>query len=533
MHGSDAAPRRQPARRHRVGFTLLLAALGGCVLGMLVDGRDGEVRDGLAGPMLLALSLAGAVLAARAGFHPLLDRRTRVAWRTVSVALALGTAGCLAFALTEPFPGPGDYLRLACAPMLLAGLVLFPVPRRTVRDRQRLALDTGIVVSGGFIVLWYWSLGPAVVTPDLDRATAVVAVAYPLADLALVLGATKALLSCTALSSRRPLRLLVCGCVCLVAGDTLMAHTVVQRAADGLPQDESAPVAQWVTLVVAFGLMALAAADQIVLADGDDVRTPTDRRRRSVSLLPYLAVALGYGLLVVVASGQGLYPWGGLVVGAVCMTGLVLARQVVELRESHSNAVTDSMTGLANRPRFNDALLRALGDAERSGVSVGLLAIDLDGFKDINDTFGHRAGDDVLVAFAGLLRSAVSRTDTAGRLGGDEFAVVLPDAAALTNVAAVARRVEQAMTVPLTVDGEEVLMHASIGIAISHPGDDAEVLMHRADTVMYEAKRARRAEHPHVAQVAAPPVGLPTPPAPPTSPDPSVSSGSRHHRSAT
>lgn len=211
----------------------------------------------------------------------------------------------------------------------------------------------------------------------------------------------------------------------------------------------------------------------------------------TVSLLPYLSIALGYGLLLAVAVGQHtVYPWVGLVCGAAAITSLAVARQVIALRENHQLAITDGLTGLHNRVYLYDALSRALARGQRAGELVAVLLVDLGGLKQINDTRGHRAGDQLLVAFGGMLRRSVLGSDVVGRLGGDEFAVILQDIGTPGNAEAVARRIVAEMDRPVVISGGSVRLRAGIGIALSGPDElGPDELLHRADVAMYHAKR--------------------------------------------
>jgi diguanylate cyclase len=152
-------------------------------------------------------------------------------------------------------------------------------------------------------------------------------------------------------------------------------------------------------------------------------------------------------------------------------------------------ATTDDLTGLPNRRHLDRSLRARLDAAGVRGTSVALLLIDLDGFKELNDTLGHRAGDLVLEQIGPRLRAVLRSSDELARLGGDEFAVVLSDA---DDAEPVGRRIRQALEAGLTIDGIDVRIGASIGIALfPEHGDDAETLLQRADVAMYQAKAAR------------------------------------------
>ena len=152
-------------------------------------------------------------------------------------------------------------------------------------------------------------------------------------------------------------------------------------------------------------------------------------------------------------------------------------------------AERDPLTNLYNRRRFHEELVRMLADGQRRGEGVGLLAIDLDGFKPINDRFGHQAGDEVLVRLAAEVGAVVRRNEMFFRLGGDEFAILVPFATVL-QLAELARRVAACIAGQRFAFGDgEVGVTASIGIAFSpQQGGDPETLVAAADRAMYVAK---------------------------------------------
>ena len=175
----------------------------------------------------------------------------------------------------------------------------------------------------------------------------------------------------------------------------------------------------------------------------------------------------------------------------VRITSLVLDREQQAARLRHA-ANHDVLTGLANRARFFDHLRQALGD-DRSGPLVGVLYVDLDEFKPVNDRLGHRAGDVLLGEVAKRLTEAVREHDLVARLGGDEFAVICPGAPDEQALAAVAERLTAAVCRPVPIDGETVSVGASVGIAFAPPGAcTIDALVEAADGALYEAKRDRR-----------------------------------------
>jgi diguanylate cyclase (GGDEF)-like protein len=179
-----------------------------------------------------------------------------------------------------------------------------------------------------------------------------------------------------------------------------------------------------------------------------------------------------------------------------------LALRNAELTEGLRRlAFKDPLTGLANRARFNERLEEAL-EPDRSGAGqVGLLLLDLDGFKGINDSFGHAAGDGLLVTTAGRLNASVRPGDTVARLGGDEFVVLLEGLGGMHDALAVADQVLAALNAPSVVAGTAMVVEASIGVAVNDPADlGAEQLLAHADLAMYlakgEGKGCCRAYHP-------------------------------------
>jgi diguanylate cyclase (GGDEF)-like protein len=164
-----------------------------------------------------------------------------------------------------------------------------------------------------------------------------------------------------------------------------------------------------------------------------------------------------------------------------------VALAAAKTANSIRHAFNDSLTGLPNRALLLDRLDLALGRAEREGKPVSVLFLDLDGFKVVNDSLGHVAGDMLLIDVARRLRGCLRRGDTAARIGGDEFAILLGDIGCPELAPLVAERVIAALREPFTVLAREVFVSASIGIASGL--DDAQDLLRNADVAMYRAKR--------------------------------------------
>lgn len=158
----------------------------------------------------------------------------------------------------------------------------------------------------------------------------------------------------------------------------------------------------------------------------------------------------------------------------------------------------DSLTHLPNRVLFNDRLRQSMGQARRSGWTLGLLFLDLDRFKLVNDTLGHSTGDLLLRQVAARLTACLRPTDTVARLSGDEFAVILPELAHEQNAGLVAKKILDAMAIPFNLEGHEIFITLSIGITL-YPADsdDLEALIRNADAAMYSAKAGGRNNFQH------------------------------------
>ena len=176
------------------------------------------------------------------------------------------------------------------------------------------------------------------------------------------------------------------------------------------------------------------------------------------------------------------------------MGGIVLnARDISERKELEDRlahqAFHDPLTGLANRALFVDRLGHALERAKRQDELLAVMFVDLDGFKVVNDSLGHEVGDRLLVTVGERLRAYSRATDTVARLGGDEFTLLLEDVIDVDGAARVAERIQNQLRVPVELDGHEVVVSASVGIALTAPGQHAaDDLLRNADIALYRAK---------------------------------------------
>jgi diguanylate cyclase (GGDEF)-like protein len=218
--------------------------------------------------------------------------------------------------------------------------------------------------------------------------------------------------------------------------------------------------------------------------------------------LPFL-LAIGYtvlhhGILGTIAPDEVYnhpaavahpFRWA-LIHGAFVLAASVAS--IVAWRLNEEQALHDALTRLANRRLFNDRVGHALARTGRRTTRLAVLFIDLDDFKNINDTLGHSAGDQLLTTVAERVRACIRPADTAARLGGDEFALLLEDLPSDDGARRVAQRVLEALAVPFSLKHKEVTLTASVGIALNEHGDTVEDLLRKADMAMYTAKRERK-----------------------------------------
>jgi diguanylate cyclase (GGDEF)-like protein len=358
-------------------------------------------------------------------------------------------------------------------------------------------LDGLMVVGSLFILTWASALGSVVHNGAPSTGEFVVAIAYPVTDLALVV-----IVVLLAVTRRVPhhlrtqLWLLGGGLVAISASDSIFAY-LVSSDADVMPP---ATNAGFIAGPVLIAIAAMATADGPTAAAGKRAQQKVER---AYLFLPYVLVALtGAVMWGQSALGGEIDATEGWVARVVLV--MVLVRQIVTLVENTAllekvqaaeaqaafRAQHDPLTGLANRSLFSERLVGAMTRHRDQGSPYALVLVDLDDFKVINDSLGHAAGDRLLRAVGERLRRCVRTADTVARLGGDEFAVVLEGG--LDTPTIVGQRILEALRAPFRVDGRVLTIGASLGLVEPAPDEidlTADALMRRADGAMYVGKR--------------------------------------------
>ncbi len=367
-----------------------------------------------------------------------------------------------------PFPNLGDFGFLLMVPGAVAGMVAVLGVRRGL---LRVMLD-GLIIAGSLLFLsWVFVLEPVYRAGNLTAAAKAVSLAYPLSDV-LLAAVALILLPRAAPGFRATAALILAAALALSVGDLGFAYLNQHSTYTcGDPIDTG-----W---VAGFVLIALAAH-----------RAPSSRQHPAQSVpillwLPYVPLAVAILAAVEqMASGHGLTAFLSVLLGAVIL--LVLARQMVALRDNtalsrdlhrvvaelrereselHHLAYHDPLTGLANRALF-------VGSAEAAPDGpLAVLYLDLDGFKPVNDRFGHAAGDALLVEVGRVLRAETRDDDLVARLGGDEFAVLLPGVTDRSEAEDLGRRLTARLSEPFLILGHEVRIGASVGAGLREPGD--------------------------------------------------------------
>ncbi|TFD45760.1 bifunctional diguanylate cyclase/phosphodiesterase [Cryobacterium sp. TMT1-2-1] len=383
-------------------------------------------------------------------------------------------------AAAAPFPSWADVGYLLFYPLMLAALA--SLVRREARGLAWPVVLDGAVGSLGAAAVLAVLLGPILVSAAAGpSALAVaVAVAYPLFDLLLV-AAVVGIAATHGLDIGRRWGLLVLGLFVYAAADVAYALLELEgRYAVGTLLDASWPI----------GLALIT-----LWVEGTVRRGSHGRTSASTPALAVPAVAVLAALGVLILGSRIPLSVLALVLASGTM-GLAAVPLIFRQRLLRRQAGTDELTGLPNRRRlYAEVPVRLVAAPDRPRA---LLLLDLDRFKEVNDSLGHDVGDELLVQVGQRLSSHLRGSDLLARLGGDEFAVLLDDTGYLRSVA-VAVGLQEALAEPFTLAGIALTVDVSIGVALfPDQGTDLGTLLRRADLAMYRAKDARSGHHVYV-----------------------------------
>jgi diguanylate cyclase (GGDEF)-like protein len=460
------------------------------------------------GPVLLGLvaTVAAYRVSSRAG-EPGLQR----AWRRLAVAFGCWWAGDLIWFVYDavlrqhPFPSVADAAYLAFYPLGVRALLSFPSTVRRRSDWTKMGLDALTVLLCAAMGIWYLVVGPTVHDHPGQGLAMVLNIAYPVGDLLLFFGVVVNLLRRTT-AMDAAFRILVGGVGALVIADVAFARLSLSGTYEGGGWPDAFWLAAWCLFFLA--ARAVAPASAAAVAAGPDGhpslaglgRSHPRRGEQPLSRLPYFAVALAYALLLLVGRRAAAYPLDGLILGAAAITTLVLVRQVHMISENgrlmsrlQNLANVDPLTGLPNRRAFFEEAELLFEGPGLPGTRHSILMIDVDYFKDVNDTFGHRTGDRVLSVVAAGVKSQLRSADLVGRYGGDELVVALADCGGAAAFAVAERIGSVVAATPVVTDDGVVNITLSIGVAGAEAGEGLLPLLARADLALYDAKRAGRA----------------------------------------
>jgi len=561
------------------------------------------------GPCLLALRISR---------HRALSNRTKRAWLLVSLANLSFVIGNILWIYYEnylgesPFPSWADAGYLAFYPLMFAGLLLLVDKFRSGEERLNYYLDTGVVLIGSTMVVWYFLIRPMSAASDGDTLKTILTIGYPVGDLVLLLGIAYVLLRRRTAMSRWPVNLILFGSAINFVADFVFSYQTIHGTY------VSGSLGDSLFTLACFPVM-LGAHVQWIIASREETATSKITLSAARNFwIPYVSVGVVYSVvLAVVFETPGgvidtVMAFAGLVTALVIVRQFMFVRentkanralnelqdriqgiysastdaigladfngtlnevndsfvrltgfhreeivgvmkyqhflpddssvdrstppdaprseieQVLLRRDGTRRSVTttvypvndasgnpaamavvirditdrrlledqlthqamhDALTGLANRALLHNRVASAISRGKRRKTQVSLLFLDLDNFKTVNDTLGHAAGDLLLCTVAERLRRSLRLSDTPARLGGDEFAVLLEDIEDPSEETRIAARLLEEVQRPIEIQGKEVFVGASIGIAQHRSFDSSDDLVRNADVAMYTAKR--------------------------------------------
>ena len=379
-----------------------------------------------------------------------------------------------------------DALYLAGYPLFAAGILRILALRTPGRYREGLLDGTSFAIAAAIAT---WALLVVPTTRDASLLDAIVWGAYPFADVLLLAAVAWLVLTPGRRGAATWLLLFFLGATWVLdvlwnALPLLDENFNIERLNAGYP--------------IAYAALAFAAS----AGNSSELTAPTTMPNGRMHPARFLLLGLALMTAPCIAIGTTSISSGSklfLFAASTLLASIVLARFRIAVREREQahgvlefQAAHDHLTGLLNRRPWVEQLELQLARARHTARIVAVLYLDLDGFKPVNDSWGHAAGDDLLAAVAGRIRGAVRTRDVVARLGGDEFAICCDDLASDEEAHVIARRVIEAIGEPFELGDQVVTVSASVGLATGVGLETAAVMMREADAEMYRAKQAGR-----------------------------------------
>jgi diguanylate cyclase (GGDEF)-like protein len=416
-------------------------------------------------------------------------KSNRVAWWTFAVGLVLWVAGDTWYAYdtiatgAHPYPSWVDACYLSAYPLFV--VALFRLSR--YRRRRELAgiIDTAMIATGLGLVYWVFVIGPIVRDTSMPALMRLVTAAYPTAGVLLFAVVGPMLIQP---GRRSPSAwMLTAGSAATLAGN--IGFTLV--TVGGELKD------RLVFGAFVFAYCCFAGAALHPSGNVPDPQRAGTRGWHRILVLTGTTLLVPAVLFAEAKRGTEDIDIGAIAGGAVVLFLLMLLRlsgifATVQRQSEQLErlAMRDDLTGLANRRLFEQYLSTAL----RDGL-VQVAVLDLNGFKEVNDTFGHATGDRLLIVVAERLREVMRGDDVVARMGGDEFALLVREVSP-TAMSAIAERIAASLRRPVDANGQQLLVSASIGTAGNENGEvSSDEVLRRADWAMYAAKRAGGGRH--------------------------------------
>lgn len=472
----DSVPRHEACSRTSVCYWHVLLAVG-----LFLTAAYLVIPYGLAASTIyVAASLMAAVGVGLAVYR----RRSLIcpiAWILIACALALATVGhsiwyWLDSRGLEPFPSLADAFYLGVYPLFI--LALWLLGRDSGRSDDGALSDALIVGTSAAVLGWALLIAPYVYDPNLTLVQLLISTAYPVGDLMVL-----PLILRLVFLHRSPIGahlLLLAGMVAYLAADMLYAHgnAVGWYAPGGLTDG------LW---LIAYALFVAAVWHPSASVKPQSHASSTQLSSRRLIVLGAASVLVPAVILLTAGADADIVRIAA--IGSILIFLLVMHRMAGLIRQTHQQAEalehlsrTDPLTGAANRRHFEDALKHEIDRAERANSPLSLAFLDLDHFKQFNDSHGHPAGDLLLQKLVATWRETVRPTDLLARIGGEEFVVLCPDTSA-RQCQTVVERLRGAVP-----NGQT----CSAGIAERRAGDSSDALLRRADHALYKAKHRGR-----------------------------------------